>query len=107
MQHSTRRRRRVVRMRQWPDGTYAEVKSAKLLAAQIDYSGLDCARIAERADCSRQMISFLKTGRYKSCTPRLAAKIERALDVPPGTLFTVREKSTDGSQADRPQRIAS
>lgn len=85
---------------------YAALKSPLILEGQMDHRGFTCAALADAASferirngcgkgVSRQMISYLKTGKVRSCEPDLAAAIEKVLDVPPHTLFDVLPKSRD------------
>lgn len=85
---------------------YAVCKSGKLLEGHMELRQHSCASLAEAVTverlrhrsgkrCSRQMISYLKTGKLKSCEPDLATAIETVLNVLPGTLFDVLSKSRD------------
>lgn len=58
--------------------------------AAMTQRGVSCRELAKWADCSFQFISQLRTGQDKSCTPALAARIEKALGVAPGFLFEPR-----------------
>jgi len=89
--------------------SYAALKSPKLLEGHMEHREFTCAALADAASferirngsgkgVSRQMISYLKTGKVKSCEPDLAAAIEKVLDVPPHTLFDVLPKSRDTRQ---------
>jgi hypothetical protein len=85
---------------------YAVCRSGKLLEGHMELRGHSCASLAEAVTiervrnrsgkrCSRQMISYLKTGKLKSCEPDLAKAIETVLNVLEGTLFNVLPKSRD------------
>lgn len=80
----------------WPVGDRAVVKSAGHIVTMLDMRGLDCAALAreinakQRADVvSRQFLSRLKTGKTRSCTVELAARIARELGVDIALLFDV------------------
>ena len=57
------------------------------LIARMEQRGLSVRELARWAACHPSMIGHLRTGVLSSCTPKLAARIEKALDVEPGTLF--------------------
>lgn len=60
------------------------------LIAYMTQRDLSCRELGRWARCSGQMIGHLRTGRSTTCTPALAARIEKALHVEPGTLFEPR-----------------
>lgn len=106
----------------WVADHYAQLKSPKLLEGQMEHRGFNAARLAEAVSferfrigagkgVSRQMISYLKTGRVRTCGPDLAAAIEKVLDVPPNTLFDVlpksREKRHSVNREETPIAVAS
>lgn len=103
MTTTTRRRRR--KDQQLKD-FYAVCKSGKLLDGHMELRGHSCASLADAVTaerlrvrkgktCSRQMISYLKTGKLRSCEPDLAEAIESVLNVLPGTIFDVLPKSRE------------
>jgi hypothetical protein len=105
---STTRRRKWWK-EHWVADHYAVLKSPKLLEGQMEHRGYTCAQLADAASyerirngarrgVSRQMISYLKNGRLKSCEPDLAFAIEKVLDVPAHMLFDVLPKSRDTRQ---------
>lgn len=57
------------------------------LISRMEQRGLSVRELARWAACHPSMIGHLRTGLLSSCTPKLAARIEKALDVEPGTLF--------------------
>lgn len=81
--------------RRWPVGSYAELRKSDWLAAQMTLHEMDSATVARRCTheegrtVSRQMISKLKTGRTRRCTPQLATAICRVLNVPLDQLFVM------------------
>lgn len=83
--------------KRWPVGSYAELRNPEWLAAHMTLQRLDSAKVARRCTyeqsrpVSRQMISYLKTGRLKTCKRELAEAICRVLDVPTDALFAVHE----------------
>lgn len=83
-------------------GSYAQVKDATELAAQMRLVGLDCADVARQVNAlfgtparpqvvSRQFVSRLKTGKTKRCTPTLATSIASVLGVIPTAIFAMHE----------------
>jgi hypothetical protein len=89
---------------------YAKLKSPQMLRSHMEYKqhtptslAASVTRERERLSekgVSRQMISYLLAGTngqrpVNSCSPDLAAAIERVLDVPDHTLFDVLPKSRD------------
>jgi transcriptional regulator with XRE-family HTH domain len=64
-----------------------KLASADTLRALMQQRDMSHARMARYAGCSKGMIDHLLAGRKKSVTPELAARIEEALDVPPGLIF--------------------
>lgn len=105
---ATRRDRRWWKER-WVAAHYAVLKSPKLLEGQMEHRGFTCAALADAASyerirngsgkgVSRQMISYLRAGKIKSCEPDLAEAIERVLDVPAHAFFDVLPKSRDTRQ---------
>lgn len=60
------------------------------LIGYMTQRGLSCRELGRWARCSGQMIGHLRTGEVATCTPALAARIEKALNVEPGALFEPR-----------------
>lgn len=101
---STRREHRWWKER-WVAGYQAQIKAPAALKAFIDHRDSSYAAFARRVSSeyaatdgrdkrvSRQMIAFLANGDLTTCTPALAAAIERALDLPEHTLFALVPKS--------------
>ena len=100
---TNRRPCRHIRER-WVADHYGQIKSPLLLQGHMDHRQFNCANLAEAVayerirggstkGVTRQMISYLKTGKVKTCEPDLARAIEKVLDVPEGTLFDVLPKS--------------
>lgn len=65
----------------------------RLLMKQHDFS---LARLARYAGCSKGFISHLLSGRRKTCTAPLGARISEALQVPVDVLFDVIASPTGG-----------
>lgn len=95
---------------QWMADHYGSLKSPKLLEGAMEYRDFTCTSLAAAVSyergvdgsgkgVSRQMISYLVNGKVKTCEPDLAAAIERALDVPPHTIFDVLPKSSGRRQS--------
>lgn len=61
--------------------------STTTLRALMTQRSYSYGRLARYAGCSRGFISHLVTGRRKTCSPQLAARIAEALDVPLELLF--------------------
>lgn len=95
--------RRLRRKR--PKGIWMRSRDPELLKAYMVNAKFNQSRLADYVDsglpadrtCSRQYIHLLATGKRRSCSPAVAALIEEALRVLPGTLF-VEEKSPTSSQ---------
>lgn len=89
----------------WVSEYKAELKAPAALKAFIEHRDSSFAAFARRVSgewastdgrdkrVSRQMIAFLANGNLTTCTPGLAAAIERALDLPEHTLFSLVPKS--------------
>lgn len=73
--------------------SWMKLRSRQLLLARMVERGESNRSLALRSRCSHAFISQLRTGRLDSCTPLMAQRIERALAVAPGTLFTARVSS--------------
>lgn len=97
----------------WVENYRAELKAPAALKAFIEHKDNSFASFARRVSgelsaeatgtgartrVSRQMIAFLANGNVTSCTPELAGAIERALDLPKHTLFSLVLKSRDKRQ---------
>ena len=102
--------------RRWPVGSTAVVKDKDLIREQLEEKGLDCADVARRINAmfgtpavpqvvSRQMVSQLKTGAKKRCTPRLAEHIAWALGVSANLLFVMPELRSTSAQIAPPRRV--
>jgi transcriptional regulator with XRE-family HTH domain len=78
------------RRKRFPKGTWMRLTSADTLKALMGQRDFSEARLARYAGCSPSFISHLKTGRKRTCTPRLAEAIAEALDVPTELLFVQR-----------------
>ena len=94
----------------WVSDYRAELKAPAALKALIEHRGDTYAAFARRVTgewaatdgkdkrVSRQMIAFLANGNVTTCTPELSAAIERALNLPEHTLFSLVRKSRDKRQ---------
>ena len=89
--------------KRWPEGTLMHLTSGKALRAFMDVKGLSNADLALSAGVGRTFISALVNGRRHSCTPPVAERIERRLEVPSGTLFTPKQSAASG-RSDNTQR---
>lgn len=76
-------------------GTWMRSRDPELLRKYMDNVKFNQSRVADYVDsglrphgsCSRQYISLLFSGKRRTCSPAVAALIEEALRVLPGTLF--------------------
>jgi transcriptional regulator with XRE-family HTH domain len=73
-------------------GQWMRLRDPDLLARYMENADFNQARLARYAECSRQFISLLLKGERRTCTEKIADRIEEALRVLPNTLF-VDEKS--------------
>ncbi len=65
-----------------------QLTSAATLRALIKQRGFSLGQLAQQAGCSKGFISHLLAGRRTTCTPPLAARIAKSLNVPLNLLFT-------------------
>jgi DNA-binding Xre family transcriptional regulator len=65
-----------------------QLRSRRALADYIDIVGISERQLARSAGLSHSTVNHLVTGRRSSCSLRTAVAIERALDCPPGLLFS-------------------
>lgn len=80
--------------------------SGKILRGLMDQKQLSNEDVARAAGCGRTFISALVNERRTSCTPEVAERIARYLQVPLEIIFTPKTSTTSGSSAQR-ERIAS
>lgn len=80
----------------WPKGSWMRVQSGATLRALMDQKNFSTARLGRYTDCSKSFIHRLCSGEKRSCSPRLAARIAEALDVPIGLLFVLETSSDNG-----------
>lgn len=78
-----------------------KLRDPDLLVAHMKHRDFSQARLARAAGCSRQFIHLLATGRKKSCSERVADRIEQALDVPETTLFLRMKSPVQGHAVKR------
>lgn len=73
-------------------GAYVELTSSYALDTSMRFRHLSNIDLARRAggERHRSTISHLRSGKRKTCGADIARRIERALDVPPGSLFVLR-----------------
>lgn len=77
-----------------------------LMADYMAAADFTQARLARYAGCSRQFVHMLLSGDRTTCTPAIAARIEEALRVLPGTLFIDPKSPTGRSGINRLARAA-
>ena len=68
-------------------GQWMRLRSRGELIARMEQRNVSVRELARWAACHPSMIGHLRSGLLGSCSSRLAARIEKALDVEPGTLF--------------------
>lgn len=103
------------RVRRKPQkGVWMRLTNPKLLREYMNLARFNQSRLADYVDsglrphksCSRQYISLLCQGKRKSCSPEVAALIEEALRVLPGTLFVEEKSPTIKPTVSRPRTAA-
>jgi plasmid maintenance system antidote protein VapI len=67
-----------------------QLRDRNRLAAAMASKHYNATDLARLIPCHRSYIGHLLTGERKSCSPKMAVKIERALHVEPGWLFEAR-----------------
>lgn len=72
-----------------------QLRSRRALTDYIGLLGISERQLARTAGLSHSTVNHLVTGRRSTCSPRTAVAIERALECPPGLLFS------RGSDSDR------
>lgn len=80
---------------------WMKLRDADLLVAHMKHRDFSQARLARAAGCSRQFIHLLVTAQKRSCTEKIARRIEQALDVPETTLFLRMESPVRGPAVKR------
>lgn len=70
--------------------------SGGTLRALMEQKGVSYADMALAAGCSKGFVSHLAKGRKKTCTPAVAERIARRLDVPLTLLFVPSTSTTAG-----------
>jgi DNA-binding Xre family transcriptional regulator len=70
------------------NGGFMQLRSRRALADYIDLLGVSERQLARSAGLSHSTVNHLVTGRRSSCSLHTAVAIERALDCPPGLLFS-------------------
>lgn len=65
-----------------------KLTNPELMKGYMERNDFSQARLGRYAGCSRQFIWQLLNGEAKTCTPEIANRIQEALGVLPGTLFT-------------------
>jgi hypothetical protein len=66
-----------------------ELIDQKTLVTYMQFRRVSVRGLAEAAKCNRSVVGHLRSGKRKTCKPDVAAAIERALNTPPGSLFSV------------------
>lgn len=99
------------RRTQWPKGAWVKVIDGERLRKLILQKGLSYTELAEDVRtpgvrCSKSMIGHLVTGERPSCTPQLAERIARRLEVPLDVLFVPSVSLDKGQTVKRQARKA-
>lgn len=75
------------------------LKDRYQLIAFMTQRGLSVRELAHWSHCHPSTIGHLRTGHMKTCTPQLAARIEKALALEPGRLFEPKTLPSSSSVA--------
>lgn len=93
--------------RRWPEGTWMQLTSGKILRGLMDAKGLSNADVALHAKVGRTFISALVNERKRSCTPQVAVRIAERLEVPLEVLFVPKGSAVGGrSNKNREKAVA-
>jgi hypothetical protein len=57
------------------------------LATWMEFRGETCTSLSKEAGMARSAVGHLRSGHRTYCSPENARRIEKALKVPPGSLF--------------------
>ncbi len=90
----------------WPKGTWMRLTSPETLRALIRQRGYSYEQLARYAGCSKSFVSHLVSGRKRTCTPKLAARIAEALVVPIEIVFVVSTSTGSGRTVRSDVRVA-
>lgn len=85
-----------MRRTRWPKGTWMKLTSGKILRGLMDQRQVSNADVAMASGCGRTFISALVNERRTSCTPEVAERIARYLQVPLEILFMPRASTGSG-----------
>ena len=77
-------------MHQQQGGLDVRLHSAQSLAAWMTFRDISVRDLALRTGVSRSTIGHLRSGRRSTCSPALAKRIAKVLDVPVSALFAPR-----------------
>jgi transcriptional regulator with XRE-family HTH domain len=83
-----------------------KLTSADTLRALMQQKDISYADLAAAAKVSKGFISHLTAGRKNTCTPGVADRITRRLDVPLRLLFVESVSTTNGRTARQQRRTA-
>lgn len=84
----------AARRRKSSKGVWMLLRDPELLVSYMEHADMSQARLGRFAETSRQFIHLLATGQRRTCTPIVAARIEEAVRVLPGTLFVEQKSHT-------------
>lgn len=82
--------------KRWPKGTWMRLRSGRLLRELMNTKGLSNQDVGMAAGVYRTFISALVNEARTSCTPEVADRIARRLDVPTELLFEPKTSAGSG-----------
>jgi len=83
-----------IRRRKRAKGSWMQLRDLEVLLNYMEDKDMSQARLGRHAECSRQFIHKLCSGKVRTCTPAVAQRIEEALGVLPKTLFMDKKSCT-------------
>lgn len=83
-------------------GLWMKLRDPQLLADYMAVLDFTQSRLARRAGCSRQFVwQLLNDPAKRTCSGDVAARIEEALSVRPGTIFRHSGRAEEAGSGDR------
>lgn len=88
-----------------PARLLATLRSPEMLQDAMQFAGLNIRELSVACGKTsyRSMIGHLHSGHSNRCSVHLAGRIEKALRLPPRSLFTLSTSSTDHIDTSRPK----
>lgn len=90
----------------WPQGTWMRLISKERLRRQMTVKGYGLGTLAKDANVSKGFVSHLCAGRRTTCTPAVAERIARCLEVDLDILFVPSLSIDKQRSVDRQTRSA-